>query len=244
MIHYKFCNTVNMRDVGGYVTNSSEHTLSNLFIRSDYPRSISDSEKQFFLNKNIKTIIDLRDRDTFEEKPNCFKQLPYFNVINIPLKNGDKLFNDENDYINMLMEMVKDNDAFYKIFNIFCECKEGVLFHCAEGKERTGIVSALLLDVVDVCFEDILVDYSVSSTYFWKYSTIIKSNESTIAEKIGYSNGVIPECYIYTKPDYIEKFFELFKKLYGSTKEYIISTGITEEQINKLKSKFISKILS
>ena len=238
MIHYKFCNTINMRDLGGYATNSNGYTTNNLFIRSDLPKKMSDNEKCFFVNKNIKTIIDLRSKNSFEKKPNCFKDLSEFNVINIPL-NGDTLFNDEKEYINMFMEIVKDEESVYKIFNVFAECDEGILFHCAEGKERTGVISALLLDLVDVCFEDILVDYSISSTYFWKYASIIKSNESTVASQLGYNNGHIPEFYIYTKPDYIEKFFKMFKETYGSTKEYMSLIGITCEQIFKIKSKFI-----
>lgn len=241
MVHYKFCNTINMRDLGGYATNSDGHTINSVFIRSDLPKKISENEMNFFLNKNIKTIIDLRDKNSFEKKANCFKELSDFNVVNIPLKNGDKLFNHENEYIDMLIKIVKDKEAFYKIFNIFAECEEGILFHCAEGKERTGVVSALLLDLVDVSYEDILVDYSISSTYFWKYSSIIKSNESTVARQLGYNDGHIPECYLYTKPDYIEGFFKLFKEAYGSTKEYMNLIGITDKQISKIKLKFISK---
>ena len=146
MIHYKFCNTINMRDLGGYATNSNGYTTNNLFIRSDLPKKMSDNEKCFFVNKNIKTIIDLRSKNSFEKKPNCFKDLSEFNVINIPLKNGDKLFNDEKEYINMFMEIVKDEESVYKIFNVFAECDEGILFHCAEGKQRTGVISALFLD--------------------------------------------------------------------------------------------------
>lgn len=239
MIHYKFCSTINMRDLGGYATNSNCHTKDNLFIRSDLPKKISDNEKRFFLEKKIKTIVDLRSKDAFENKPSCFKSLSDFNVINVPLKNGDKLFNDEKEYISMFMDMVKDKEAIYKIFNIFVESAGGIIFHCAEGKERTGVISALLLDLVDICFEDILADYSVSGIYFWKYSSIIKANESTMASQLGYSNGHVPDFYVYTKPDYMEKFFGLFKEAYGSTKEYMNLIGITDEQITKLKSKFI-----
>ena len=75
-----------MRDLGGYATNSNGYTTNNLFIRSDLPKKMSDNEKCFFVNKNIKTIIDLRSKNSFEKKPNCFKDLSEFNVINIPLK--------------------------------------------------------------------------------------------------------------------------------------------------------------
>ncbi|MCB6602772.1 tyrosine-protein phosphatase, partial [Erysipelatoclostridium ramosum] len=40
-----------------------------------------------------------------------------------------------------------------------------VLFHCTAGKDRTGILAALLLKLCGVCNEDILADYQISATY-------------------------------------------------------------------------------
>lgn len=56
---------------------------------------------------------------------------------------------------------------------------------------------------------------------------------------LNYADRHVPDFYVYTKPDYMEKFFGLFKEAYGSTKEYMNLIGITDEQITKLKSKFI-----
>lgn len=52
-----------------------------------------------------------------------------------------------------------------EIFKTIANAKSGVLFHCTAGKDRTGVVSAILLALVGVADEDIVYDYAISREF-------------------------------------------------------------------------------
>ena len=53
-----------------------------------------------------------------------------------------------------------------QVFHAIAAAPEGaVLFHCALGKDRTGIVAAMLLSLAEVDRLDIIADYQISNTY-------------------------------------------------------------------------------
>ena len=52
-----------------------------------------------------------------------------------------------------------------EIFDVIASSKGGVLFHCTAGKDRTGVVSALILGLCNVDRKDIIANYEVTYTY-------------------------------------------------------------------------------
>ena len=51
------------------------------------------------------------------------------------------------------------------VFKTIVNAPGGVLFHCTAGKDRTGVVSAILLTLVGVSDEDIVYDYAISREF-------------------------------------------------------------------------------
>ena len=62
----------NFRDLGGYLTSDKKVTKFNRIYRSSVPTALTDKEKEFFRRNNLKTIIDLRNKEEIVKKKNAF----------------------------------------------------------------------------------------------------------------------------------------------------------------------------
>ena len=59
----------NIRDLGGYETQSGYYTKSHKFIRSTNPSKLTDEEKEYLYNYGIRLQIDLRSDFEIEQQP-------------------------------------------------------------------------------------------------------------------------------------------------------------------------------
>lgn len=63
------------------------------------------------------------------------------------------------------MLFLKNQRRIQEIFKILANAEGGVLFHCTAGKDRTGVIAALLLGICEVSENDIIANYEVTNTY-------------------------------------------------------------------------------
>lgn len=130
------------------------------YIRSDVPNNISDDETAWLLDNKVTTIIDLRTQEEISAKPCPLSENHKFNYINIPVTGGNAIPKSVDDvsksYINMI------DDTFWEIINTIENASENVLYFCNAGKDRTGVVSAVLLSRMGANREEIINDYMQS----------------------------------------------------------------------------------
>ena len=104
----------------------------------------------------------------------------------------------------------------------------GVLFHCTAGKDRTGLMAALLLGLAGVGREEILADYQVSETYLADVICQIKTKVPDLSAFAGAS-----------KAEYLNDCLKLVETKYGSIHGYIQAIGLTEEELIALRRKLL-----
>ena len=116
-----------------------------------------------------------------------------------------------------------------KALEVVADSEGAVLFHCAAGKDRTGILAMLILSSVGVEREDILVDYQCSSTYITKFTTDISGsniyNMKWILNWIDQEWGGVPN--ICVKLEYKVK---LYKKSNPSLLKIYICNRLTHDK--------------
>lgn len=222
----KFTSTSNTRDLGGLPLELGEWTKCNRVIRSDVPVSLNDEEMEYLLNNKIDTVIDLRDKKHTELSPTCLQQNEYFKWHNIVLQKSISKINSEEDLVRTYLDFCNNSEEMKTIFTIIANTPGGVIIHCQEGKDRTGVVTAILLLLTGIPVEDIILDYSCSQIYLKKY---IDSILKTFPD--------FPEYNYATKPCYMEKFLCEFQQRYGSAVEYLRYIGLGADEIYCLKTK-------
>ena len=114
-----------------------------------------------------------------------------------------------------------------------------LLFHCTQGKDRTGVAAMLILAALEVSEETILRDYMLTNTY--NEALILKEREM-LKRKMIKETDIDRYLSAMDQVDsrYMENVLLYLKKEYGSVRNYILKElGQTEENLEELKKKFL-----
>ncbi len=218
-------NTYNTRELGGYPTVDGV-TAWHTFLRSDDLTNLSSHDLQFLSNYGVGVVIDLRSEQELHIAPHP-KDSP-FRYYNIPLA-GDHAVNlqfAEVSYAKFYAHMLREKQAeFREIFAILAEEDDAVLFHCAAGKDRTGVLAALLLGSVGVAAADIIANYQTTRThllanplyehYLEPLVELIRSDAQTMKATLNFLD---------------EEF--------GGIPAYLLAIGVSASQLEQLRQKF------
>ena len=162
--HLKLEGTYNVRDVGGYLTEDGRITRWRRLLRADGMHRLSPAAQQALLADGLRTIIDLRRPTEAERYPNVFATATTLRYRHMPLYQivvGD---HDERTMGEIYRWMVDEcQPQIAAVITLLTEpdALPG-LVHCTAGKDRTGVIIALLLGAVGVPHETIVADYTVS----------------------------------------------------------------------------------
>ncbi len=132
------------------------------YIRSDVPVRLTDQERQWLLDHSITTIIDLRTETERMQKPCVLEQDPAFRYISLPVNGGNAVPESPDKVAASYIGMV--DDGMETIIDTIMNAKTNVLYFCNAGKDRTGVVSAILLSRLGYSRQYIIEDYLRSGT--------------------------------------------------------------------------------
>ena len=219
--------TLNTRDLGGYRTKDGIYTNSNILIRSDEPKQPSDRDIAYLLERHITTIIDLRGKSDIEKAPSFFAGKPDFHYHNVPIEEGSHVPESRQAVPDSYMK-IADAANIRQVFWHIAHAAGGVLFHCAAGKDRTGVVSAILLLLAEVGESDIVADYMLTKECNQKRFALFRQKYPDVDINI-----VIPS------EEYIVSFLRLFQEKYSDVQNYLHTIGLSAEEIELIKGKLV-----
>ena len=218
--------TLNTRDLGGYETRGGKCTSYDVFLRSDEVLKPSQKDIDYLLTKGITTIIDMREKVAARKRPSPFAHLD-FSYFHIPIEEGSKIPACVQAVPESYMEIVKAKHM-NEVFRRLACAPHGALFHCSAGKDRTVVVSAILLLLAEVKEEEIVKNYRLTKFYNQRRFAWAKKNLPDIDIQI-----ILP------KEAYMIQFLHLFCKSCGNAQRYLKEIGISNEEIRLLKNKLL-----
>lgn len=224
-----FTNILNCRDIGGYPTNSGS-TQFGRFLRCGIVDTPEDWEIEKLSNLGVRTVIDLRGTYEATEMPLNLERINGIDVYNLPLFELNVATN-EGMGLNLaqIYELIIDNykKNIAKILNVIADAKEGIiLYNCFFGKDRTGILTMLLLSIAGASKEDIIADYQQTYTYVKPF---IETHRDLLWDSSNEKH--------YSLPETIENVIGRIEKKYGSVIDYVRCTGVSDESITKIKER-------
>ncbi len=226
---YIFENILNCRDIGGYPTSDGV-TKFGRFIRCGIVNRPEDWEIEKLNELGIGTSIDLRGNYEAEETPLNLDRLNGTDIYNLPLFEFNVATREG---MNLPLAQIyaeiaeKQMPNIAKVLNTIADAKDGiVLYNCFFGKDRTGILTMLLLSIAGVAKEDIIADYQQTYTY-------VKPYIMTHADVLWDTNS---EKH-YSLPETMEELIERLEEKHGSIIGYIKATGITDDAIERIRKK-------
>lgn len=163
----------NFRDISKIVNLCSKNVKIRpglIFRSASLSRYRSETLLKFLRENNIRYIVDLRteeDRIMFEKaKGRKYSDEIIQNyLVNIPINAKVKIYIENDPYKNLYYGVLKESkDAIRRVFEDYIANadKAPLIIHCEGGKDRTGIIIAILLRVLGVERECIIEDYLAS----------------------------------------------------------------------------------
>lgn len=228
----------NVRELGGYTTVDGHMTRKGVFIRSDGTGNLSKSDIDILKNMGLKLVIDLRSKNEIHEHPSKFERCKDIDYRNVVMFDGiySAMFKGvlptsmSRMYISLL-----DNckDKYAQIFKMFIKNKDGLtLFNCTAGKDRTGVLSMLLLELAGVEDATIVADYVVSEK---------NMKAATDSQKLMLSlKGIkIPNYIFQTNSRSIQNTLNHLRTYYINARGYLTRCGLSKSEIDTLINRFI-----
>ena len=210
--------------------------------------NLSDVDKEFFANSKIKTIVDLRMPEEVSQEPDV--EIVGIKNIKIPLiHSGDMKRNPGKqskpiifggypfpDMADIYRLFVGNKEAWTNIFNTLLEKDGGLMFHCTSGKDRTGVVSALILTLLGVDKETIYNDYLLTNKHIVMPNAYIQFmetlDEQSKEDFISYSGA---------KKEYLDAAFDEINRMFGTIDNfYKEHCSLDEEKITAIRNKYLS----
>lgn len=150
----------------GYIFESTVNTRPILqdslrYIRSDVPVAVTEAERIWLLEHNITTVVDLRTDEERQRKECPLIDDDRFRYHCRPVTGGDAVPQSVDEVSQSYIRMA--DERLRQTIGLITSSESNVLYFCNAGKDRTGVVSAILLLREGMSAEYIVGDYLKSS---------------------------------------------------------------------------------
>ena len=237
----------NCRELGGYAAGGGI-TKYGACLRSEVPSALTEDDIRFLKDYGLTTVIDLRSSFETKHIPDVLASMPWVEYINLPMFSeaavaGANLdvhdrkktpFDDSFAWRNEYIRFAGDHkDWVRRVLEAVSKAPGAVLYHCTTGKDRTGIISAMLLGLCGVAEEDIIADYAVSQIYL---KEMYRTMTHLLPEK---DHGNIHHPFFSTAPANMEGLLEHIDREYGGCLPYLGACGVSDSVIAALRTKLV-----
>jgi protein tyrosine/serine phosphatase len=233
--------TANLRDVGGYATSSGQTVRWKTLLRSDSLHRVDELGLSFLGALGFRTLLDLRETDERAMAPSALSasvrrvDIPLFtHAGHGELRAGPPVERADLHDLEAVYRMLI-NDRGAAIVEVIRELsRPGTLpaiVHCALGKDRTGIVIALVLSLLGVPEDVIVADYAATRLFIGG-----EFKDATIAQKVlaGFDPDRVDRM-LSCDPELIIGALAEVRDSYGTVVAYLKHHGLTSHDFEALR---------
>lgn len=241
---------VNVRDLGGYKTESGKVIKPNMLVRSAKLNTLTANDEAILTKQHrVAVDVDLRTPAEMKEAPD--KEMAGVKYVKDPVvsdaedKQNYKIADGRTgmiDYYKYFVDTAQGRQAYKTLFHelLTVPSNEAVLWHCSAGKDRAGFGTALIMTALGVNKSTIYKDYLLSNKY--RKAT----NDQALAElkKKGASKATIKKNYygLIVEKAYLDAAYKEAETHYGSMKGFLEKgLGLTQTDLTKLQNKYLEK---
>lgn len=241
MRRIEFEGCFNFRDLGGWTTNDGRQTRWGQLYRGDSVHLLTDADARRAHDElGIQTLIDLRGETEISfagtgllhERGLVRHHFPL--SANVDRANSAMIAGDRSPdtMVAHYLEILEGASSLVvsAVEELAADAAMPAVFFCAAGKDRTGVLSAVVLGAVDVCDEHIVEDYVLTGETVDR--VIGRFAASPHAPAIYRDN---PPSYFTPHPESMERVVDEVRSRYGSFRAYLVAKGADEARLDRLR---------
>jgi len=227
---------LNFRDLGGYPTDDGRTVRWRQVFRSDALHHLTRQDVTCLRDEiGLGTVIDLRSsgelssegRGPLAQESMGFHHLPLFE--NESRRSAAPPGNLGDLYV-LMAEFARE--PIGRVIATLAASDAPAVYHCAAGKDRTGVLSAVLLGILGVPDPVIVADYAAT-----------KENLDAIVERLMSTHGyqemlsALPPDTMHAEPETMVGFLDTMRQRYGSMADYARAAGVPDAAIDGLRAR-------
>lgn len=225
----------NLRELGGIANRKGKRIRSGILYRSGALEGLSSADCEYLYRLGVRSVIDLRTAEEERNAPDALKG--YRDVLVYPFPLLDGVFVPGEGEVTdglpgmycAMLDGLTSQPMIAELFRKLPELLEegGALFHCTAGKDRTGVISMLLLELFGAEDRVIVENYSRSQELLEDPLKIQWRLERDYRR-------ILPLSFFQSAPENAEAFLRHLREKYGSARGYLRNAGLKDEEIGRL----------
>ncbi len=229
----------NCRDLGGYPTETGLVTRWGLLYRADGFHRMTVDDIAIVRSLGLRTVVDLRTHGELEERGHFPHHEIEVDFVHHPILDRTwdeaEMLGTRTDHeflVHAYTLMLAEGSANFAgaIAQLARPGALPAVFHCAAGKDRTGILAALLLGALGVSRSVLLGDYGLTRDGMVRMRDWVvrefPESASLMAET--------PSAFLAALPDALGEVLDAVVAEHGSIREYVVSIGVAPEVLDAL----------
>lgn len=232
---------LNFRDVGGYATATGGVVRWRRVYRSDTLCHVTAADVEHLVDElGLLTIIDLRTATELEREGRGALAASNVDYHHIPIfdETQDIAGLIDRPLYEMYLSMLRNAGArIGAVVRVIAEAgNHPVVFHCAAGKDRTGLVAAVLLSLLGVSDDDVVADYVLTDDIMDE----MRARARARAQAAGRPLRDVPAHVVRAEVPTMRRLLQMVRDEYGSVRDYLKQHGIADDTIEVLRSDLVT----
>jgi protein tyrosine/serine phosphatase len=228
----------NCRDLGGLRTQSGGRVRTGRVFRSDALHHLAPADIAHLRDaRGLRLVVDLRSSWERAAEAPAALCAPPIELQHVPIFERDRASEAPPearlaDLYFGLMQLARAPIA--RVVTLIAECRVPALFHCAAGKDRTGIIAAALLGALDVVDEDVIDDYAETRRSLDRIHARLRESEG-----YQYVFTELPPETLHAEPETMAGLLARVRAAHGSMEGYLRASGVTAETLGQLRARLL-----
>jgi protein-tyrosine phosphatase len=227
--------SVNFRDVGGYPAQDGRETRWRTLFRADGLHKLTEADLELVQALDLRTVVDLRSAFELETGRFPVERIPvdFHHVAIIEVVRDKEAFKVApgmmgQEYLRMLEEGASQ---IGRAVSLLAQPDAlPAVVHCTAGKDRTGMVTAVVLGLLGVPHDVIVADYARSAEAMADLRAQLIARYPEGRDVIENSDELFA-----AQPAYMENLLATIEARFGSVAAFAAQAGVGEDEVAALR---------